>query len=109
LPRVFGVYLIAPVRFEEPYGSVCISVISRRHLPLVRAGSGRLGSWMDIVHNHRSIFRGFGGHPSIDNLGVVITLLPGTLAAIEHCPSRYRLQVWPLGYRGKRPELSARL
>jgi hypothetical protein len=106
---VFGVYLLAPVRFTEPYGALCIKVIHRRNLPLVRPGSSQLGSWFQIVHNHRTIFPGFGGRPVFPSNGVVITVRPGTLGVIERCPSCFSLEMWPLGYHGRRPELSAPL
>ena len=107
---VFGIYLLAPERFVAPHGSVCVNVIARHHLPLVPAGSGMIGSRMEIVHDHRTIFPNFGGRPVLADTGAVITLATaGTLAAIEHCPRCFKLQVWPLGYRGRKPELSASL
>lgn len=107
---VFAFYLIAPDDSVLPYGAVCINVIARRHLPLVPGGSGRLGSWMQIVRNHRTIFPHFGGRPVLVSNGVEITFaFRRTLHAIERCPRCFTFEVWPLGYHGRRPELSAPL
>ncbi len=106
---VFGVYLIAPQRYVQPNGAICINVIRRHNLPLDHVYTPRFGSRMDVVHNHRSIFRGLGLHPQLFDDGIYITFLPGSLASIEHCPGCYRFEVWPLGYRGTRPELSGKL
>jgi hypothetical protein len=84
-------------------------VISRHNVPLDRMYEGSHGSRMDVIHNRHSIFRGLGPHPQLFSSGIDITLLRGTLAAIESCPRCYRFEVWPLGYRGTRPELSRRL
>jgi hypothetical protein len=107
---VFGIYLIAAQRDKGvPFGSICVNVISRRDLPLDQSAVGSHRSRMDVVHDGRSIFRGLGPHPQLFSNGIDITLLRGTLAAIEGCPSCYRFEVWPFGYSGKRPELSGRL
>ena len=106
---VFGIYLIAPQRYVQPNGAICVNVIRRHNLPLDHVYTARFGSRMDVVHSHHSIFRGLGLHPQLFDDGVYITFLPGTLAAIEQCPGCFRFEVWPRGYRGARPELSGRL
>lgn len=107
---VFGIYLLAPQpNVGAPNGSICIHATNRHNLPLDSTAIGSHRSRMDIVRGGHSIFRGLGLHPQLFSNGVVITFLKGTLAAIEQCPSCYRFEVWPLGYRGGRPELSGKL